>query len=73
MQKYPAKSDQLKIFKKCVWKYDLLSWCAVVLKYDYTKVSKYLQCNCNILYIIVFVTSTFVAVLVSTYIYKMKT
>ena len=39
LQKHPVGSSEYKEVRKVIWKYDLLSWCAVALSFDYTNVN----------------------------------
>ncbi|CAK8673430.1 unnamed protein product [Clavelina lepadiformis] len=38
LERYPNESREQRILRRSIWKYDLLSWCAIALKYDYSKI-----------------------------------
>ena len=39
LEKHSKNPDELQVFEKSVWKYDLLSYCVIALRYDFTSVS----------------------------------
>nr|CAB3256641.1 IQ calmodulin-binding motif-containing protein 1 [Phallusia mammillata] len=43
LDQYPEDSKGLRVVRRTIWKYDLLSWCAICLSYDYAKIKGGLQ------------------------------
>lgn len=52
LQQYQESAQELQDVKEAILEYDLLSWCATVLKYDYSKVSKGLEMAVDIIQVL---------------------
>nr|XP_002131862.1 IQ calmodulin-binding motif-containing protein 1 [Ciona intestinalis] len=52
LDKASVTSQEVRVIRRSIWKYDLLSWCAIALQYEYTRVKGGLESAVRISHIL---------------------
>uniref|UniRef100_H2Y844 Uncharacterized protein n=1 Tax=Ciona savignyi TaxID=51511 RepID=H2Y844_CIOSA len=52
LEKASLTSQEVRVIRRSIWKYDLLSWCAISLQYDFSKVKGGLESAVRIAFVL---------------------